>query len=402
MGNTRTCLTMLIKFKGKEDLIFNNYDDFYDYVSNNIIKYLKCDSKLEIFYNDHKNDIVNGIKIFRKIIRELYYNVTFLNVDYWLSRGWSYTESVNKIKEIQTINKDISVEKQSKLKRLDYHKWCENQNTHIEYYIKRGMSEEDALEYIKKRQKTFSLDICINKYGIDGINIWKERQRNWYNKIKDIEVNKDSNSPTFQKNKYGDNWIFNAIDNVSFLNTTKEIIKEIIKKTGNDFEFFIKEYNNIKDVISMKEVIFILQSKILQDFFGKNYYEMSYLIQKTLNIKIKSFGTIRYFNNHICRSNGEYYIAKKLKKLNIDYIYEKRYPNSRYICDFYIPKLDLYVEYLGLINKYTIIHHNDIYTEYKLKYDKKETFCKDNNINYLYNTNVVEITKTIIEKYDKN
>lgn len=50
----------------------------------------------------------------------------------------------------------------------------------IEYYIKRGMSIEEAKIALRKRQTTFSLDICIEKYGKEeGTKVWQDRQDTW-------------------------------------------------------------------------------------------------------------------------------------------------------------------------------------------------------------------------------
>lgn len=52
--------------------------------------------------------------------------------------------------------------------------------TRIEYYLNQGMSEEDAKEALSNRQTTFSLDICIKKYGEEkGRKVWQERQDKW-------------------------------------------------------------------------------------------------------------------------------------------------------------------------------------------------------------------------------
>jgi len=385
---------MEINIKGKQKLILSDFIEFYDYVINNIIFELKFDKdkKLERFYEN--NNYINGIKLFRLKIRSMYYNLTTLKIDYWLSRGWSYDESVNRIKEIQSIRSNISKEKMLTLKEIDYKKWCETRNTRKEFYMKKGLTEEESVDLLKDRQKTFSIESCIIKYGDNGYDVWKNRQIKWYSKIKNIDCDRDSNSSDFYKNKYGDNWIFKAIDDCSFLN--KDLIKNIIQKTNNDFVFFIKELDERIEIVALNDIYFIFNSKLLQNYFGKNKEELTEIILGTLNINIKGFGNIRYFNRHICRSNGEYYIAKKLKELNIDYVYEKKYPNSKYVCDFYIPILNLYVEYMGML-KSNYIQENrlDIYLKYKTRYDDKEKFCKDNNIKYLFNNNMVEIIKKI-------
>jgi hypothetical protein len=58
-------------------------------------------------------------------------------------------------------------------------------DTRLDYYIKRGFSEEDGLKLLKERQTTFSLDICIEKYGeIAGLKRWKDRQEKWLKNCK--------------------------------------------------------------------------------------------------------------------------------------------------------------------------------------------------------------------------
>lgn len=56
-------------------------------------------------------------------------------------------------------------------------------NTQLDYYINKGLSYEDACNALKERQRTFSLDKCIEKYGAEGYNIWKNRQDKWKEKV---------------------------------------------------------------------------------------------------------------------------------------------------------------------------------------------------------------------------
>lgn len=52
--------------------------------------------------------------------------------------------------------------------------------SHVEYWTRQGYSEEEAKLKVSERQRTFSKDICIEKYGeVDGLKIWKDRQENW-------------------------------------------------------------------------------------------------------------------------------------------------------------------------------------------------------------------------------
>jgi len=52
--------------------------------------------------------------------------------------------------------------------------------TRLDYYLKQGLDMETSKKMLKKRQTTFTLDICVEKYGKEkGIVIWKNRQVKW-------------------------------------------------------------------------------------------------------------------------------------------------------------------------------------------------------------------------------
>lgn len=52
--------------------------------------------------------------------------------------------------------------------------------TKLEYWIDKGYSEKEAKEKRKERQRTFTLEKCIEKYGeSEGNKIWMVRQEKW-------------------------------------------------------------------------------------------------------------------------------------------------------------------------------------------------------------------------------
>lgn len=62
----------------------------------------------------------------------------------------------------------------------------QNENTSIEYYTSRGMSEEEAIIARSERQSTFSLDKCIAEHGeVKGIQVWSDRQIKWMSSLQD-------------------------------------------------------------------------------------------------------------------------------------------------------------------------------------------------------------------------
>ena len=109
------------------------------------------------------------IKTFRKTNRE-----------YWESRGYSTEESLDKIKEYQKDNSEkLKKKKGEKPELFEDIGWNQKK-----YWIKKGMTEEEAINKISGLQRTFSLEICVEKYGEEeGRKKWKDRQENWKSKV---------------------------------------------------------------------------------------------------------------------------------------------------------------------------------------------------------------------------
>ncbi len=56
----------------------------------------------------------------------------------------------------------------------------------VKYWIKKGYSEEEAKQKVSERQRTFTLEKCIEKYGEeDGIKRYTERQTKWSAKVEE-------------------------------------------------------------------------------------------------------------------------------------------------------------------------------------------------------------------------
>lgn len=100
-------------------------------------------------------------------------------VDYWIKKGYSEKEAQLRIEQIKN-NRRNGIKNSNAFKRDD------RTATQIGYWIKKGYSEEDAKIKLKKRQTTFSKNICIEKLGKEnGTKRWKYRQMKWQSTLDD-------------------------------------------------------------------------------------------------------------------------------------------------------------------------------------------------------------------------
>jgi hypothetical protein len=391
---------MTITIKRSNPILIDNIDDFIKEV-NKIINNLNNENIPILvldFYNVNKN-INTSLKKFKIMIKSLFYNKTVINKEYWISRGWSYDTALDNIRREQKERSKKSKIKMMELKNTDEQKWKSKNNTYVEFYLSMGYTLEESILMRSKRQSTFSKDKCVKKYGDEiGEKVWRERQKKWIGSMSSFDSSKkDSTSISFFKKKYGEDWILQTIDRNFICN--KNLIKVAIMNSNNLDTFIENIYNN-KNIYSVNELVTIFNSKILQTFFNVDGKELKSKILSRYGLIPTKYGNIRYFNNHICRSNGEFYIAKKLKEIGIDYEYEKRYPNSTLISDFYIKDKDLYVEYLGFLkNDFLSKHNKDIFNEYNSRVDKKKLYCEENNIRIILNSDYRKIINEIIN-YD--
>lgn len=121
--------------------------------------------------------------------------------------------------------------------------------TQLEYYIDRGFNEEQSLLLLKERQRTFSKEICIKKYGEElGLIKWQERQEKWLKNCKRTN--------------------FSQISQKLF----KEVYDIIIKDNKNDIYFAILDKNKLYDLSGKNYEFYLKLNNIVikPDFFIKN------------------------------------------------------------------------------------------------------------------------------------
>lgn len=97
-------------------------------------------------------------------------------IEFWLDKGYSHKDAKQKISEFQKNRSN----KREYLRSKNPEKYQSNNPNQKLYWIYKGFSEEESIEKVKKRQHTFSLQKCIEKYGeVEGKKLFNERQKKW-------------------------------------------------------------------------------------------------------------------------------------------------------------------------------------------------------------------------------
>ena len=177
----------------------------------------------KLYHLENKRQLEERMKTFSELRKS---NPNFdkernmLCSEFWIKRGFNLEESILKINNIRKKN----ALKFSQTIKKNPEKYAAKYPTKIEYYLNRGISESDAIDKISQIQNRFSLVGCIEKHGkIEGEIVWKKRQNKWMitmNSKTDeekIEINRkklSSNGNMYSKISQKLFWdIYNIIEN---------------------------------------------------------------------------------------------------------------------------------------------------------------------------------------------
>lgn len=126
---------------------------------------------------------------------------------------------------------------------------CDNKpyNTRIEYWLDKGFNEEEAKEKLKERQTTFTLEICIEKYGkVDGEKIYIDRQKQWMKSLTENGNLKYGYSQVSQNLAYELLNFYNNSERENIYFATKNFEHRIDKKGGGIWLYDFTDLNNKK------------------------------------------------------------------------------------------------------------------------------------------------------------
>jgi uncharacterized protein YaeQ len=186
--------------------------------------------------------------------------------EYWIKRGLSEGDAINKAKEVID-----NIHLKTWKKRRDNPELYKDINTsQIKYWIKKGYTKEEAKKKISERQRTFTFEKCIEKYGeVKGLEVWNEKQRRWSEKIEKKYKNGDFQKFKKDMTSTPENEIFDIV-------TEKLNIKEKSFYGKNQF------YRTFKDIGRTFSYDFVYGKKVIEfngdywhcnpKFYNKNYF----------------------------------------------------------------------------------------------------------------------------------
>lgn len=183
-------------------------------------------------------------------------------------------------------------------------------NTTIHYWINKGYSEEEARKKLTERQKTFSKEICIKKYGEEeGIKRWKKRQEKWLNNFPKITFSQIS-----QKLFWGISKKLDSLENIYFA--------ELGENKKPDKSGYNNEYRlSLKESYVMPDFIDLEKRKIIE--FDGTYWHGEHIVrnpskarEETRDSRIKEMGyEVLHIKEEDYRNNPDKEIEKCIKYL---------------------------------------------------------------------------------------
>jgi hypothetical protein len=331
---------------------------YYNSIINSTDKFIKMPEHVNEFILDKINNNKDvTYKSTNRIVSKMINSPKFkTKIEYWTIRGYSIEEAKIKVSKLQTINANLFAKKRLENPE-EYIGIIPNQS---EYWTKLGFSETEAKLKVKERQTTFTLDKCIKKLGVDeGTKRFNDRQIQWQAlriKSEGKDWSYTDQSLSFEKyiKRYGDDWLIYKINHIKKNKRSENILRINVYSKINQICYVEKQ--NLLDYLlelNFDELCEIINNanSVIEFILKLNHVEIKSKWCAHNNIKkivTKKWGTRYYSNGNYYQSTGEFEIGSFLEKNNIEFEIHKRYEGTYRFSDFYIPFLDLYVEFMGM------------------------------------------------------
>lgn len=393
---------MNILYRKKILLVISDYKELESFIKKeNFFKFFKKipDEFVSLINENIKLTPNLNYKNFKPWYRNIInYPETIYDTRFLTSMGWDIKDVKTFISGKQKQNSQIlSIDKKN-----NPEKYYEKNIKRKEYWMKKGYSEEESKKIISESQKTFSKEICIKKHGEErGIEIFKERQLRW---VKSMVSNVNIDEIRKKQNSYINKSFNEMIDRSSFLDETRNIILKGIE--NNDVNEFIDFVLLNIDVKSLSDLIPFINSKIIQKRYSVTYNIIKDLFYYKVVGVVQTgiYGVPVYHNGVRYKSIKEYKLSLLFETNNVEFVYEKKYPNNKYISDFYLPKYDTYVEYYGILDGKNYNKLDERQKKYFNKMEEKNLHCINENLNLIYDTDFSKLYEKLqnLIKYENN
>lgn len=267
-------------------------------------------NKVSEIQKKNAKKVIKRVKITKEFFKNKgYTNEEIINktltptkIDFWIKKGYTEQEAKNIIGENQ--------KKASSF--VDYEKRVLPSN--IEYWTDKGFSYVEARKKVKERQTTFSLEICIKKFGEDlGLKRWIERQEKWLKNYKKKNYSKVSQELFWE--------LYNLLDveykkekSIFFATLNKETGEKDIENRNNEFRLKLNKSYILPD-------FFVLEDKKIIEFDGTYYHRINpenelRELDRDKNIKESGYSVLHIGENDF-KEKRENVIKECLKFLNL-------------------------------------------------------------------------------------
>ena len=199
--------------KMKKNMLDNHITNIDMWIKNGLSEIESLEKISQLQRENSLKNIKNRFKPTKENYRKLGYSeeeiynfsLTPAMLDFWIKKGYSETESKNMVK----MNQSFAASFVNFDKRL--------LPSNIDYWINKGFDVDEAIINVKNHQNTFSKEICIKKFGENGIKVLNKRNEKWFKTLK---------------------------DNGNMLNGYSKISQELFNSLGHDENYFYATKNN--------------------------------------------------------------------------------------------------------------------------------------------------------------
>jgi len=232
---------------------------------------------------------------------------------------------------------------------------------------------------------------CYGRYATKNSNLEKNNPQlaiEWdydKNKLLPNQVKEKSGKNFYWKCSKGHSWLASPHNRATGQGCPYCINKKTDKsnclKNNKKYKHILKEWDNNKNTIKPEEITHGSTKKVWWKCKQHGHEWKAQIRQRCLkNSQCPHCNKIEFKSGELFESYTEALYFLELKEQNIQFIQCKKYPNSRMICDFYIPSLKKFIEVTSFNSQKDIIFGDKFFwRKYLKKIAKKKKIAHSHN-----------------------